>query len=104
MAVAEPYLSPLSVAPPQPVGPGAGRTAVRRTSIVDRIGMAGAIGITVLAIVTPWIAPYDPNVPVGAEHVAARLGLPARHRRGRPRHAQPGALRHAHSRGSRRSS
>jgi peptide/nickel transport system permease protein len=64
MALADPYLSPLSVAPRSRRAWG-WTTAVRRTSIVDRIGMAGAIGITLLAIVTPWIAPYDPNVSVG---------------------------------------
>ena len=64
MALADPYLSPLSVAPRSRRAWG-WTTAVRRTSIVDRVGMGAAIGITVLAVITPWIAPYSPDVPVG---------------------------------------
>jgi peptide/nickel transport system permease protein len=64
MAFVEPIMAPV------PVGRGSMRAAwwlpaVRRVGIVDRIALVGALGITLLAIVTPYVAPYDPLKPVG---------------------------------------
>lgn len=64
MAFVEPIMAPT------PVGRGTMRSAwwlpaVRRVGIVDRVAMAGAIVITLVAVFTPAIAPYDPLKPVG---------------------------------------
>jgi peptide/nickel transport system permease protein len=66
MAVAEPILTPTPL--PMLVRRGRSATfgnAVRRVSIVDRIALVGVGVITLVAILTPQLAPYDPLKPVG---------------------------------------
>jgi peptide/nickel transport system permease protein len=74
MALAEPFISPM------PVARGRARSnrfipALRRVSILDRVALGGAVGITVLAIITPWIAPYDPTIPAGATYLPPGEGF-----------------------------
>jgi peptide/nickel transport system permease protein len=64
VALAEPILSPFEVRQ-RTFNAGRFLPAVRRVSIVDRIALLSAIGITVLTIITPWIVPYDPVKPAG---------------------------------------
>lgn len=42
--------------------------AIQRVSIVDRGAIVGVLAITLIAIATPWIAPYDPLKPAGATY------------------------------------
>src|SRR5665213_1464733 len=65
MAVAEPF------APPS-VGTLRGRAVVRlrrrrasRTAVLDRFAIGLLLLMTVLAVVTPWIAPHSATVPAG---------------------------------------
>ena len=74
MAVAEPY------APPS-VGTLRGRVVVRartrrrsRAAVLDRIAIGLLLGITVMALLTPLIAPYKPNLIAGRSFVG-----PGRH-------------------------
>lgn len=65
MAVAEPFVAPVAVRP------GALRRAraasvlgVRRLGWVDRLSIGALVGITLLALATPLVAPHSPTVPV----------------------------------------
>jgi peptide/nickel transport system permease protein len=65
MALAEPV--DISVVIPQfPSRARAFWPSVRRVGIVDRLAIIAAALITVMAILTPWIAPHDPAVPAGS--------------------------------------
>jgi peptide/nickel transport system permease protein len=74
MAVAEPVVSPFEVRQ-RTFRARSFLPAVRRVSIVDRAAIVSAIGITILAVVTPWIAPYDPVVPAGDSLLAPGQGF-----------------------------
>ncbi len=74
MAFAEPILTPV------PLTRGRIRShpwlpAVRRVGIVDRIALGAAGVITLLAVLTPWIAPYDPLKPAGATYLPPGSGF-----------------------------
>lgn len=65
MALAEPYVPPS-------IGTLRGRVVVRtrrrhrsRAALLDRIAIGLLGAITLLAIITPWIAPYKPNLIAG---------------------------------------
>jgi peptide/nickel transport system permease protein len=40
-------------------------TAAGRVSLVDWLAIAGLVGVTIVCIAVPWIAPHSPNLPVG---------------------------------------
>ena len=65
MAVAEPYIAPIGT---RGRGIAVGRSRVRsaRTSWVDRAAIGSLGAVTVLALVTPLIAPHDDKKPAGA--------------------------------------
>lgn len=63
MAVAEPYMPPVAV---RRTLAGRARTlGVSNLGWVDRLSIAALVGITLLAILTPLVAPHSPTVPVG---------------------------------------
>ncbi len=59
MAVAEPYVGPV------PRRFGRARARSTRTSRVDRVAIGALVLMTVMALVTPWIASHSPTRPVG---------------------------------------
>lgn len=77
MATAEPYLPPS-------VGTLRGRVMVRarrrrrsRAAVLDRIAIGLLVALTLIAVITPWIAPFKPNVVAGDSfsHPGARFLL-----------------------------
>jgi peptide/nickel transport system permease protein len=38
----------------------------QRTGWLDGVGIAGVVAVTLLALLAPWLAPYDPQLRVGA--------------------------------------
>jgi peptide/nickel transport system permease protein len=74
VAIAEPILSPFEVRQ-RTYRASSFMPAIRRVSIVDRIALLSALGITVLTFATPWIAPYDPVKPVGDSLLAPGEGF-----------------------------
>jgi peptide/nickel transport system permease protein len=74
MAVADPYVPPR-------LGTLRGRSIVRvrrrrrsRAAIVDRVAISLLLLITLMALITPWLAPYKPNLIAGDSFVG-----PGRH-------------------------
>jgi peptide/nickel transport system permease protein len=64
MALAEPGLAG-AVVVDRPWRDRSLAAPLERIGIGDRIALAAAVGLCVLAVLTPWVAPYDPLVPVG---------------------------------------
>jgi peptide/nickel transport system permease protein len=74
MALVEPFLPPVSF-DRRTRRTASWMTAIRRVGITDRIALGGALFITVLTIITPWICPYDPVKPVGDAYVPPGQGF-----------------------------
>ncbi len=75
MALAEPYVGPTGVAevgvPATPGRFSRARVRTRRvgSSRVDRLAIGALLAVTLLAILTPWIAPHSATRPAGASFV-----------------------------------
>ena len=102
MAVAEPFVARTADPSRTPPSLARGRpNDVARPSTVASLLGAGHPDRRVSAV-DRAVRPAGTGRPAAARPPSG--GLPARHRRGRPRHAQPGPVRHARRAGSRPSS
>jgi peptide/nickel transport system permease protein len=45
-------------------------TAAGRVSYLDWLAIAALVGVTILCLVVPWVAPHRPNFPVGQPFIA----------------------------------
>jgi peptide/nickel transport system permease protein len=68
MALAEPIL--VATSPARSRRPHTWRASLRRVGLVDRVALSLVAGITLLAVVTPWIVPHDPTVPAARSYLA----------------------------------
>jgi peptide/nickel transport system permease protein len=64
MALAEPYLAPVPTRGPR-LRAALAKVGVRRRGLVDKLAIASLVGITLLAVLTPVLAPHDPNTVAG---------------------------------------
>jgi peptide/nickel transport system permease protein len=64
MAIAEPYLAPPPVRS-RSAARSRGINRIRRAGRVDQLAIAALLGLTLLAIFTPVLAPHAPNLPAG---------------------------------------
>jgi peptide/nickel transport system permease protein len=64
MALAEPYLAPVPTRGPR-LRAALAKVGVRRRGLVDKLAIGSLVGITLLAVLTPVLAPHDPNTVAG---------------------------------------
>jgi peptide/nickel transport system permease protein len=67
MAVAEPYLAPTPTRGPR-LRPLLAKAGVLRHGLVDKLAIGSLIGLTVLSVLTPLLAPYDAETPAGSPY------------------------------------